>query len=223
MKKKVATTLILVILLLAVSLPIAEASEKNIVIRIKSKIHPKYIIAELKSKLYLLYFNIGKYYFKAGKINMSIRMFIKTTKVNPKFAPAYHNLGVAYYKKGEIKKAINEFKKSIEVDQRYVKGHYSLGILYFQLGNFTEAIKSLSKVVELEPENPNVNFDLGQSYVARFRKNEEKGNPNFKDLEMGLKYLKKTEEIKPGFPHALNNIKIIESILKARKELTSSK
>jgi len=208
----VLSLFVTVIVLLAVS---AESTT----LKITSKIHPKYIIEEIKSKPSVLYFAIGKFYFKIGKLDSSLRMFEKAVQSDPGFAPAYHNLGVVYYTKSEFDSALIEFKKAVDLDVSYSKAYYSMGILYFELQDFDNAISSFLRVVELQPENANANFDLAQSYVARFRKNEENNSEDYADLEKALLYLNKTEELQHGFPHALNNIDIIKSIVEAREIL----
>jgi len=188
-------------------------------LKITSYTNPAHIIEEIKSKPYTIYFALGKFYFKIGNTDNSIGMFEKAIQLNPTFAPAYHNLGVAYYKKQDYGNALSEFKKAIELDNAYAKAYYSLAVLYFELQDFDNAIHTFLRLVELQPNNANISFDLAQSYVSRFRKNEENNSQDYNDLEKALFYLKNAEELQPGFPHALDNINIIKSILEQREIL----
>lgn len=197
----------------------AAASAQSTRIKIISYLHPQYIIEQIKSQPYILYFAAGKFYFRIGNTDKAVEMFEKTAEFKPDFAPAYHNLAAVYYGNGEYNDALMEFKKAVEINPSYAKAHYSLGILYFELTEFDNAIDSFSKAVELQPDNANSNFDLAQSYVARFRKAEEDNSQDFDDLEKALFYLKKAEELQPGFAYALDNVNVIESIVEAREVL----
>lgn len=141
-------------------------------------------------------------------------MFQKAINLNNDFAQAHYNLAVVYYENKEYDKALEKLKETISLDSSYSRAYNSLGVLYFELGEINNAIESFSKTVELEPNNINASFDLAQSYVARFRKAELTSTQDYDDLDKALLYLKKTEELQPDFPNALNNIEIIESILK---------
>ena len=146
-------------------------------------------------------------------------MFSKAIEYNPAFSPAYHNLGVIYYTWGDYERAKEEFENAIEQDPDYSKAYYSMGILDFELGEYDSAIENFMQAVKLDPKNPNINFDIAQSFVARFRKNEPEGTEDFSDLEEALIYLGRAKEIEPNFPYIINNIEIIESIVNSRREL----
>ncbi|MCK5282017.1 MAG: tetratricopeptide repeat protein [Nanoarchaeota archaeon] len=198
-------------------LPIAFAESTKI--NVISYINPKYIIDEIKSKPYLLYFTLGKLYFRMDMIDESLEMFEKAVEFKPTFITAYHNIGVIYYGKGEYDNALDVFMGAVEIDDSYAKAHYSIGVLYFELGDLDNAITYFENVVQLEPDNANANFDLAQNYVARFRKSEDEDKPDYRDLEQALLYLKRTEKLNPGVPYVLNNIDIIQSIADARDDL----
>ncbi|MFH1642057.1 MAG: tetratricopeptide repeat protein [Nanoarchaeota archaeon] len=188
-------------------------------IKITSNLHPKYIIEEIWKKPYILYFNVGKFYYNAQDWNKAEWMFKKAIEHNPDFVPAYHNLGTVYYEKGNYEQAAIQFKKATEIDPEYLKAYYSAGILHFKNGNFDKAIDNFLTVVRLEPNNPNYIFDLAQGYVARFRKDEITDQENYDDLEKALTHFSQVEKLAPGFPHALTNINIIKPIIDTRKIL----
>jgi tetratricopeptide (TPR) repeat protein len=169
-------------------------------------------IEEVLARPGFLYYTAGKLYFSYGDLDKAKEMFEKTIEID-EYAPAYHNLGVVYYELGEMRNAISNFEEAIEINSGYSKAYYSLGILYFELGEYSEAIRNLGLVVEIEPENPNANFDLGQGYVARYRGEELEGMEDLDDLEQALIYLRRAEELEPGFPNAVNNIEIIEGVI----------
>ena len=197
----------------------ATAYAESTTIKIISYVNPIKVIEAIRSEPFGLYFIAGKYFFNSGDLNRAEYMFSKAIEYNPDFSPAYHNLGVIYYTWGDHDRAKEEFERAVESNPEYSKAYYSMGILNFELGEYDSAIENLLEAVNLEPENPNINFDLAQSFVARFRGNEPEGTENFSDLEQALIYLGRAKEIEPNFPYIINNIEIIESIVNSRREL----
>ena len=163
-----------------------------------------------------IFFAIGKHYFYHNDLENAIYSFKKTIELKPEFAEAYHNLGISFYYNGDAKEAINYLKKSIEIKRDYAKAHYSIALIYYELRDFDNAIHHLSMAVQLEPNNANAHFDLAVAYADRFRKKELSGNVisgDLQDLREALKHYLKAEELKPGFPHALSNAKIVEDVI----------
>ena len=192
-------------------------------IKFVTTVPPKYLMDEIKSQPYWLYFQVGEFYFNGGNIPKAIEMFERALDFNPEFAPGYHNLGVAYYSQQEYSKAEEFFLKAVEVDKKYGKGHYSLGVFYFERREFDNAIEFFENTIKINQKDANAHFDLGQSYVARFRQAEFEEKENYKDLSAALKHLKRAEKLEPGFPYAESNIEIIESIMDARTKLLKLK
>ncbi len=175
-----------------------------------------YFHKEIKDNPDLVYLKLGNYFFGHNQIEKSIKLYNKSININPNFAPAHHNLGIVYYKEGKFDKAIEEFKKAIENDKSYAKAYDSLALLYFELDEFDNAIEYFQMLTRLEPDNPKTNFDLAQSYVARFRRDEQK--ENLEDLKKALSYFKSAVELEPEFPYASNNIKIVEGVIKTYED-----
>ena len=164
----------------------------------------------------LIFFSIGKYYFNHNDYHNAIKYFKKSVELKPDFAGAYHNLGISFYYNGNINEAINYLKKSIEIKKDYAKAHYSIALIYYELRDFDNAAHHLSMVVQLEPNNANAHFDLAVAYADGFRKKESSGNVALSDLEglkEALKHYRKAEELKPLFPNALSNTKIVENVI----------
>jgi tetratricopeptide (TPR) repeat protein len=207
------------IILTAIMAPFSLAEKETTKIQLVSYLDPAYVLDKIKTQPYFLYFAAGKYYYNKGNPDKSLEMFNKAVDFNPDYAPSYHNIGVIHYDNADYDLATESLQQAIEIDPKYEKAYYSLGILLFELGRFDEAIPYFEKFAEMQPENPNANFDLAQSYVAKFRKAEETVTEDYDDLEQALYYLKKTQLLEPEFPYLENNIQIIESILRARQEL----
>lgn len=168
------------------------------------------VLDDIRSHPVVLYFKLGVYYFYQGKFENAIKAFGKAVELNPDFAEAHHNIGVSYYELDNIDSAIVEFKKAVEVNNNYVKGHYSLALAYYEKKDYDNAIDSLKKVVELNPLNADAYFDLGIIYVEKFRVN---GETVINDLEQGVFFYNECVEINPEFPHAKENLEIVEKVM----------
>lgn len=211
---------VLIIFVVLTLLATAVLAQDSTFVKLSSKINPKYLIEEIKEKPYIIYFYVGKLYFNSGDLDKSKEMFERAISFKDDFSPAYHNIGVVHYERKEYELAIEQFNLAIDKDPTNTKAYYSLGILFFELTDFDNAIVAFKNAVILEPDNPNMNFDLAQSYVAKFRRLEENNIYNYEDLENALTYLKSTEELQPGFPNTANNIDVIQNIIDARQILT---
>lgn len=164
----------------------------------------------------VIYFMIGKHYFNNNDFDNAVKYFKKATELNPDFAEAYHNLGISFYYNGNKEATINFLKKAIEIKEDYAKAHYSIALIYYEAKDFDGTILHLSTLTELEPDNPNAHFDLAVAYVDSFREKESSGNivlSDLQDLKKAVEHYIKAEELKPGFPHALSNAKIVEDVI----------
>ena len=113
--KKIKLGVYLIMIIIVLSMVKAEPAT----LKITSEVNPKYIIEEIKSKPCLLYFTIGKFYFKVGELDDSLEMFEKAIGFDPNFAPAYYNLGVVYYTQGEYTNALKELRYSFKIFSPY--------------------------------------------------------------------------------------------------------
>ncbi len=160
-------------------------------------------------------FMIGKHYFNNNDFGNAVRYFKKAIELNPDFAEAYHNLGISFYYNKNEGEAINFLKKAIEIKKDYAKAHYSLGVIYYHNGDLDSAINHFQITAQLE-QNPNAYFDLAVAYADRFRAKESSGKILFgdlQDLREALRFYVKADELKPGFPYALSNAKIVEDVI----------
>ena len=212
MKQIVFTSLVIALFLTFALMATADQA----IVKVQSSVHPSLILAE---KPAIAFFAFGRIWYSLGDKEKALAFFQKASEIDPSFAPAHHNQGVLFFELGELGKAEESFKRAIEKDPQYASGYKSLGILYFQMRDFDNAIAQFSEYATLNHENAEANFDLAQSYVARFRQNEPLFRQDYADLENAQRYLKKAMEIDPSFPHAEKNWQVIEEILRARQDI----
>lgn len=164
-----------------------------------------------------IYFALGKHYFNKNDFDNAIYYFKKAIELKPDFAEAHLNLGVSFYYAKNTSEAINFLIKALDIKKDYAKAHYSIALIYYETKDFDDAIFHLSKAAELEPNNANVHFDLAVAYAGRFKEKESSGSvilSGLEDLKEAVKHYYSAEELKPGFPHALSNAKIVEDVIK---------
>jgi TolB-like protein len=98
---------------------------------------------ELKPGYAWGYFHLASNNLYTGKIEESIRIFLKALELDPLNLAFHRNLGSAYVFFGDEKTAIEMFQRIIEMDPKYPVIHYLLGIAYMQLGMYKEALKEM--------------------------------------------------------------------------------
>jgi tetratricopeptide (TPR) repeat protein len=179
----------------------------------RTSLSPDKLLQGLNLKPYLPYFAAGKLYFEIGDLEQAREMFKKTVEINPNFAPGYHNLGVVYYYSGNINGAKDALNEAILIDKSYSKAYSALGILYFEQEEYKEAIESFDKANKLGVDEADVHFNLAQSLVADFRKNEEIGKIDVEELKDAVSHMQRVEMLSPGREHVASNIKIIENVI----------
>lgn len=164
-----------------------------------------------------VYVFIGNYFFNRGNYDTAANFFESAIKKDNN-SVAHHNLGIIYYESGDNAKAESEFRNAVDVNENYAKAHNSLALLLFHQGKYDEAVQHFIKVIEFEPKNAQAHFDLGVSIANNVRYN----NDNVGGLFAALDYFKTAEKLQPGYPHALQNIDVMENILEKYYELKQS-
>ncbi|MFH1181667.1 MAG: tetratricopeptide repeat protein [Candidatus Woesearchaeota archaeon] len=164
-----------------------------------------------------VYVFIGNYFFNRGSYDTAANFFESAIKKDNN-SVAHHNMGVIYYEKGDNANAESEFRNALAANDNYAKAHNSLALLLFHEGKYEEAAGHFTKVIELEPKNAQAHFDLGVSIANNVRYN----NGNIGDLSAALEHFKAAERLQPGYPHALQNIDVMETILEKYYELKLS-
>jgi len=81
----------------------------------------EYLFKALESKVnisgkeYVLFYNLGLYYYKTSNLNEAINFYKKSIEANPNFGNSYFNLALIYFKTGDNQKAYSNFKTAEEI------------------------------------------------------------------------------------------------------------
>jgi Flp pilus assembly protein TadD len=161
-----------------------------------------------------VYVFIGNYFFNKGDLNTAEKLF-NGAVAKDNNSVAHHNLGVISYQRGDSTNAESEFRKAIGKNDGYAKAHNSLALLLFYGGNYEEAAAHFTRAIQLQPDNAQAHFDLGVSLANNVRYN----NADMGYLASALEHFKEAEKLQPGYPHALQNIAVVEGILQKYYEL----
>jgi serine/threonine-protein kinase len=139
---------------------------------------------------------------------------MRALQIDDTLAEAHTSLGrVLQVYDWNWKEAEKEFKRAVELNPRYPVAHQWYGGYFERIGRLNEAVAERSLAVGLDPLSTIANFELGQTYYF--------GG----EYDKALEQFKKTLELDPGFPPALQYIPLVylqkgmheEAIMSARQ------
>jgi len=142
------------------------------------------------------YNNLGRTYYRMGRLDEAISEYKKALDINPDYAMAHSNLGAAYNSKNMLNDAISECKKAIAINPNFAMAHYNLGTAYYKKGMLDEAISDYKKALIIKPHLAEAHYNLGAAY-------HEKG-----DLDKAISEYKRAIDIKPDYTVAHNNLAV---------------
>ena len=136
---------------------------------------------------------IGLIYKTMGQLDFAEKYFLSSLKINPQNFAAINNLANTYESENELKKAIENYHKALNIKPDYIQCLINYGQLKLKLNNHVGAIDLFLKSISLDPYKKGTwegNFNLATAYMQ------------LNDKENGIKYARKTLEIKPDFSFA---------------------
>ncbi len=107
------------------------------------------------------YRELGRLFFKAGKVKESLSYFTKATEINRLDVSSYHYLGQIYYQQNKIDKAIHYFSKAMEISPRDSARALRFAGLLIKKRKFAEAEKVMNLVLK-----HNSNIEVKEEIVA---------------------------------------------------------
>ncbi|MFQ6041008.1 MAG: glycosyltransferase [Candidatus Poribacteria bacterium] len=111
-----------------------------------------------------LYDELGKCFYKIGKIEHAKNAFVKASKLNSQDSQAYSNLGVLFWETGNVHYAIKNLKQAVEINPDDVDAVANLAIICYQVGLFFEAIPLFKKFLMRQPQDAQMRFYLSDCY-----------------------------------------------------------
>ncbi len=107
------------------------------------------------------YRELGRLFFKAGKVKDSLTFFTKATEINRLDVSSYHYLGRIYYKQNKLDKAIHYFSRAMEISPRDSGRALKFAGLLIKKKKFAEAEKVLRLILK-----HNSNIKIREEIVA---------------------------------------------------------
>ncbi|HIE43751.1 MAG TPA: tetratricopeptide repeat protein, partial [Candidatus Omnitrophica bacterium] len=190
--------------------------------------------------------NLGLLYYKAGKIDKAMQLFMRAITINPYYVEAYNNLGLVYRSTGRMEEAIIMFKKVIEINPGYPQVYNNLGLVYRSIGKVEEAIVMFKRAIEINPDYADAYNNLATVYMENPERREEaivmfkraiEINPDYADNyynNLGVLYrnmeryqeaiasFEKAVEINPDYTEAYYNLANLYSDIGKNEEAISS-
>ena len=159
-----------------------------------------------------LHYNLGNSSLRKKKIDIAIKHYLQSIKVDKKFVSSYYNLGNAYKEKEDLEKAIKYFKTAVDIDPNKIPAKINLGVANSAIGNSKDCIKhfmdlltqnnyksSLNKIMESD-----IRYSLGIELLREGK--YEEGLQNYEHRLQASDYSLDLNQYK-NKPSNLNEIK----------------
>lgn len=111
-----------------------------------------------------LYYELGTFYMKQGKLEEAKHAFTKAIEFNPKNDNAYLRLGRIFKAQNKVGEAEQSFLKAVEIKPNNAWAYAGLGDCYEAQGKISQIEQAFNKVVELDPKNGRAYIGLGDCY-----------------------------------------------------------
>lgn len=151
---------------------------------------------------------------KAGNFESAIKLFKKTTELQPENPYAWYNKGIAERQLGLDEEALEDFRKSVEVDSTYKKGWLNLATTKKHLTDYEGAFIDYRKALSLDPNYQEAYYNLALMFEL-YDKKDSACIFYQKALELGSKNaLKKIEKCKEKESRKTNSILYLKETAK---------
>ncbi len=127
--------------------------------------------------------NYGVALSESGRIDESIKSYLRAIELDKYYSDPLSNLAVAYSLKDETDKAIESLKAAINLCPSYPEALNNLGTLFIKKKNYEDAEKVLTRAIELRPYYGKAWYNLGRLYLEQNQ--EEKAWCYFKKAVEG--------------------------------------
>jgi tetratricopeptide (TPR) repeat protein len=138
-----------------------------------------------------------------SELDLALRCYQKSAKLDSKYADAENNVGTIYYERRKYAKAVRAYKKAIGIRDDYAAFYLNLGYAYFSEKKFDDSIASFRKALQIDPDtfdasrsrsgtviqDRSIANDRAQFYFLLAKSFAEAGN-----VERSIIYLKKARE-----------------------------
>jgi tetratricopeptide (TPR) repeat protein len=151
-----------------------------------------------------IYWNeLGISFHNQAELDLALRCYQKSAKLDSKYADAENNVGTIYYERKKYAKAIRAYKKAIGLRDDYAAFYLNLGYAYFSEKKFDDSIASFRRALQIDPDtfdsaksrtgtviqDRSIATDRAQFYFLLAKSFAESGN-----VDRCIIYLKKARE-----------------------------
>ncbi len=88
---------------------------------------------------------------KSHDLDLAVKYYTETIKLDPDYKCAYNNRGVIYFQTKRYSEAISDYNRALEIDPDYSLPYYNKGKLYHAQREYQKALEELSKSIEKNP------------------------------------------------------------------------
>ncbi|MFN3995734.1 MAG: tetratricopeptide repeat protein, partial [bacterium] len=100
-----------------------------------------------------LYSQRGILYYKAGKLDLAEKDFLRSYELNKIDFVAVSHLGLIFLRKGDLSKALNYFREAIAIKPLAYEVYANIGTVYEKMGKIIEAREYFEVAYEYNPSN----------------------------------------------------------------------
>ena len=140
------------------------------------------------------HFALGSAYGQEGRLEMAVREYRETLKLNPEHSVAHNNLGLVFLKQGRPEEAIKHFRAALAINPGDPNAHFNLGGVLLRQGRYEEAAREYRLGLASSPMDPFAHINLGGALLELGR------------AEEALPHFLEAKRIQPDIPQAHLNI-----------------
>jgi len=130
----------------------------------------------------------------SGKLAEATAHFLQALRTRPRYPEAKYNLGMVLAAQGKPQLAIEQLDEALKLRPDYAEAHEKLALVLAGLGRLDEALPHYSAAARAKPEDAEFHYRFGLALYQRHR------------LRDAMLELRKTVQLKPGWPDALNTL-----------------
>lgn len=120
---------------------------------------------------YIMHNNLGEVLQRNGSLDLAIKEFQESIRINSNYLMAHENLGFAFMQKGNFDSAINEYNQVLIINPNDVDALCNLGDALYKKGDLDSAIITLEEVLRINPDDTQALNIHGMAILDKENKN----------------------------------------------------
>ncbi len=111
--------------------------------------------------------NLGLAHAGKGNLEVAIKEYRESLRLNPNSSKTYSNLGIAFVGKGDIDAAIEHYQEALRLNPSNAEAYSNLGVALVGKNDTNEAIKKFQEALRLKPEYLDAHNNLGLALASK--------------------------------------------------------